>query len=93
MGFWYRFTFTHGRGHPTTDVEYVWEEESLSEADLEEMWQDRARGMHYESITGDHVLVEKLPDDVRRAKIQAYLNKIEHARFMLGVLGHTEAAK
>lgn len=89
---WYVFSAIHGPGHqsgsrkgrPEPPEHYHWFPEPLSEIEREELWHTLASDLR--NPKGDLTMIDKLPEDVRQAKLKEYKREVEGLKAMIEML-------
>lgn len=84
---WYKISVDHGGGHQSHSERFVWRDERASKAEREQMFEDFCEDRYMENAIGKVRAVAKLPEKVRREKIDDYRYEIDHAKRMLKILG------
>lgn len=86
---WRLFRFIYGPGHQGTHEEYRWYDYKPSEEELKDTCHEIAHDRYIEDwICKDAgKVVRKLPEKVRKEKIEHYAGWKRHAEAMLKILG------
>jgi len=95
MGFpmpWYKMHASFGPGHQSSETDYWWRKDILTEEQKENLWEDFVDGSPYvmENPVGKCEQVDVLPTDIKAEKIRSFKAAIEASHFMLNVLENTE---
>jgi hypothetical protein len=85
---WYKFYADHGPGHQSHSEDYRYHAEPLRKADRADEWEEWIYGFrHIQShAIGDIKLVRKLPEKIRKAKLEAAKSNLKHWQKMVMVL-------
>jgi hypothetical protein len=81
---WYKFHADHGPGHQSHTTHYRWYDEKLSEGGEEDEWHSLFDDLSWP--IGKSTIVKKIPEDVRKRKIENCKLAIKAAKNMLKIL-------